>query len=265
MVERVDSLPDELTGSGVALGVHLETPAGIDPGRGEVEAQSLRLERLARRRPDYIDGHHHCHARPRTAEAVAEFAAAAGMAVRSVDAEHRRLLRAAGVRTPERLIGRYAESEPVRPAELDALPAGWTEWMVHPGHAAGFGGSDYDAGREEDLELLLGLELPGSRHSPRPALASEVARSPVGFAVAGLLRRRRRRDDLGEARLERLGEVVQHRHRLVVADQAEVDAAVVAHDPDADGLALGQRDHREDVAEAAAEHVERELRARARW
>ncbi len=160
MVERVDSLPDELAGAGVALGLHLEAPAGIDPGRGEVEAQSLRLERLAGRPPDYIDGHHHCHARTGTAEAVAGFAADAGLAVRSVDAEHRGLLRAAGVRTPDRLIGRYAESEPVLPAELGSLPDGWTEWMVHPGHSAGTGASDYDAGREEDLRALLGFELP---------------------------------------------------------------------------------------------------------
>jgi hypothetical protein len=43
------------------------------------------------------------------------------------------------------------------PAELDTLPGGVTEWIVHPGHRDPAAGSSYDAGREEDLRLLLEL------------------------------------------------------------------------------------------------------------
>ena len=148
MAKRLPSLPVALTGSGVALGVHLE--------EGDPRAQIDRFTGLAGRPPDYIDGHHHCHA----TAAVTSNAAAAGLPVRSIDTAHRRRLREAGVRTPDLLIGRLSEDEPARPAELDKPLPGWTEWMVHPGHPAGEGGSGYDAGRGEDLRVLLELELP---------------------------------------------------------------------------------------------------------
>ena len=61
------------------------------------------------------------------------------------------------------------------------------------------------------------------------------------------------------------GEHLDVLHRVVVAEQAEVDAAVVGHDRDGEGVVLGQEGDGEDVLELAAEHVERDLRARARW
>jgi predicted glycoside hydrolase/deacetylase ChbG (UPF0249 family) len=148
MALRAGPLPAELTDSGLALGLHLEPGA---PGE-----QIARFEALAKRPPDYLDGHRHCHA---TAPVTA-LAAERDLPVRSIDAAHRRSLREAGVRTPDRLIGRYEEGDPVLPPELGPLPPGWTEWMVHPGHAAGSGFSSYDVGREEDLRTLLGLRLP---------------------------------------------------------------------------------------------------------
>lgn len=148
MAQRVDALPTALLDSGVALGLHLEA--------GDPEPQVERFRSIAGRRPDYVDGHHHCHA----TAAVTRLASQLALPVRSIDAEHRRSLRAAGVRTPDLVIGRMRESERVPPPELTALPDGWTEWMVHPGYAAGASGSSYDAGREEDLEMLLGLVLP---------------------------------------------------------------------------------------------------------
>ena len=148
MAGRIDALPADLAEMGVALGVHLEP--------GEPEAQIERFRAVVGRGPDYLDGHHHCHA----TQAVTSLAARLDLPVRSVDAAHRRALQGAGVRTPDLLIGRLDEAEPLPPPELLDLPDGWTEWMVHPGYAAGSGVSSYDAGREEDLEALLELRLP---------------------------------------------------------------------------------------------------------
>lgn len=145
---RLDAIPATLIASDAALGLHLE--------EGEPASQVERFRRIARRDPDYIDGHHHRHA----TAAVTRLGARLGLPIRSIDAEHRQALRSAGVRTPDRLIGRLRESEPARPPELADLPEGWTEWMVHPGYSAGSAVSSYDAGREEDLEMLLGLMLP---------------------------------------------------------------------------------------------------------
>lgn len=151
----------ELLATGVAVGLHLE-----GRGAGEVldeqglRAQLVAFERIAGRPPDHLDGHHHCHARAAAAPIVAAAAAALDLPVRSVDPDHRRLLRAAGARTPDLLVGRYEDEGLPVPAELREPPAGvrFVEWMTHPGHPDPSCGSSYDRGRGEDLEVLLGFE-----------------------------------------------------------------------------------------------------------
>ena len=167
MVLRYAPDPEPLAGTGVAVGLHLE----LD--RAGLAEQVQRFEAAFGRGPDYLDGHHHCHAAGPPAVEVADYASERDLPVRSVDARHRRLLRCRGVTTADRLVGRYSEDEPVLPSEIGTLLRGegtsgeegevW-EWMVHPGRPVGDGSSDYDAGREEDLRLLLELAAePGFR------------------------------------------------------------------------------------------------------
>jgi predicted glycoside hydrolase/deacetylase ChbG (UPF0249 family) len=177
MVRRDACHPQPLLAAGVEIGLHVELP---EPGTraasaAEQEAalaalreQLDRFESLFGRPAAYLDGHHHCHARAGLAEAMADEARQQGLAVRSIDAAHRRLLRRMGVATPDRLVGRFTDEEAALPEELrpavedgTRLPPGVTEWMVHPGYPdPSFDpGSDYDRGREEDLDLLLGLRL----------------------------------------------------------------------------------------------------------
>ncbi|HEX6117720.1 MAG TPA: ChbG/HpnK family deacetylase [Solirubrobacterales bacterium] len=157
MVLRGELDPGLLEGAAVAVGLHLE----LD--RGGLAEQVARFEAVFGREPDYLDGHHHCHARGRPAVEVANLARERGFPVRSVDARHRRLLRCKGVATADRLVGRYSERDPVVPPEIEAAVRGegiWegvVEWVTHPGHAARDGASSYDAGREEDLRVLLEL------------------------------------------------------------------------------------------------------------
>ena len=151
--------PEPLLETGVEVGLHLEPLA-----EAPLEEQLQRFEELFGRPPAHLDGHHHCHAaRGRPALTVARAGRRLGARVRSVSSRHRRLLRSLGVSTPDRLIGRLAEGEPALPEELaralrsEPLPSGLTEWMVHPGHRDLRSGSSYDAGREEDLRLLIEL------------------------------------------------------------------------------------------------------------
>jgi predicted glycoside hydrolase/deacetylase ChbG (UPF0249 family) len=159
--------------TGVEVGIHLDMPrtvarVTVAQVRDLAERQLELFERSFGRPPAFLDGHHHCHASAGHAATVGQLASARDLPVRSVDAAHRRLLRSLGVPTPDLLIGRLSEDEPALPVEIRALltgqpgPPGVVEWMVHPGRASGTGGSSYDRGREEDLELLLGLreELP---------------------------------------------------------------------------------------------------------
>jgi len=162
MVGRRWCDPEPLLATGIEIGVHLEPPG--DDLREQLDA----FERLFRRPPAYLDGHHHCHARPERAERVARLAAERRLAVRSVHERHRALLRGLDVPTPDRLVGRLRPSEPALPALLDGagpLPGGVSEWMVHPGYRDRRAGSSYDAAREEDLRLVLEL---------RPALEARA-------------------------------------------------------------------------------------------
>jgi predicted glycoside hydrolase/deacetylase ChbG (UPF0249 family) len=151
--------PESLLSSEVEIGLHLE-PITV----GSLAEQLDRFELLFGHAPSHLDGHHHCHAKPgRTALGVARLGRRLGMRVRSVNPRHRRLLRCLGVHTNDRLVGRIDEQEAALPEAIrvaiedDVAQPGLTEWMVHPGHSDATSGSSYDAGREEDLRLVINL------------------------------------------------------------------------------------------------------------
>ncbi len=161
MVLRSPDRLGPLLSSGVAVGLHLEAEGGELTEESGL-AQLERFRHLASHPPAFLDGHHHCHAAPSVARAVAAIAAGLGVPVRSVDGAHRRILRDAEVSTPDLLVGRYEERDPVIPAELLEPPrsARWIEWMVHPGHPDPGSGSGYDVGRGEDLAAVLSFSPP---------------------------------------------------------------------------------------------------------
>lgn len=170
--------PEPVLATGVETGLHLDLPVELTQGeRAGPRERDAALRALSEQLdafeaaighpPAYLDGHHHCHAHAGLASAMAREASRRGLAVRSIDAAHRRILRREGVATPDRLIGRYSEeAEAALPPALqplvdggERLPAGVTEWMVHPGHRDPESGSGFDLAREEDLDLLLSLCL----------------------------------------------------------------------------------------------------------
>ena len=142
----------------VEVGLHVERLA-----EAPVAEQLERFAALVGRPPDYLDGHHHCHAAPDVAVTVAEFAAALSIPVRPASDRHRRLLRERGVPAVDRVLGRMSEAVPALPPDIARWreaggdPPGVSEWIVHPGHPDAQVGSSYDRGRGEDLELLLSL------------------------------------------------------------------------------------------------------------
>lgn len=165
MVLRPACDPAPLLAAGVEVGLHIEIPEGADRRAlvGEPSRQLARFERIFGRPPAYIDGHHHCHAAAPLASSVEDSALELGVAVRAIDADHHLHLRRRGIRCVDRLIGRSDERDPAIPdliataLEEGRLPPGTTEWAVHPGYADPGADSSYDAGREQDLGLLLDL------------------------------------------------------------------------------------------------------------
>jgi predicted glycoside hydrolase/deacetylase ChbG (UPF0249 family) len=160
MVEREHCDPEPLIETGVEVGLHIEFegrwgPRSGAPARTALQVQLDRFVDLFHHWPAFLDGHHHCHARPELATPVMVAAQQMGVPVRSVSADHRQWLRERGIHTPDALIGRMRSSEPAgEPPELRHLAPGVTEWAVHPGHPDSASGSSYDLARQEDLETL---------------------------------------------------------------------------------------------------------------
>jgi predicted glycoside hydrolase/deacetylase ChbG (UPF0249 family) len=164
LVEREHCDPGPLRELGVEVGLHLEFEGrwgrrSRNAAQRSLEVQLDRFSREFKGWPAYIDGHHHCHARPEMVEPVATAAKQLKVPVRSVTPRHRQLLTERGIATQDHLIGRLTADEPHPDAALRKLDPGVTIWFLHPGYPDPEAGSEYDSGREDDLDLLLRLSL----------------------------------------------------------------------------------------------------------
>ena len=164
MVDREYCDPEPLLETGIEIGLHIEFEGRWGPRSGAPARTSLRVQLdrfvdLFGRWPSFLNGHHHCHARPELATPVFQMAQAIGVPVRSVNPDHRQWLRERGIDTPDMLIGRTESKQPAEPSELRNLGAGVTEWVTHPGHPDSESGSSYDIARQEDLGLLQKVML----------------------------------------------------------------------------------------------------------
>jgi predicted glycoside hydrolase/deacetylase ChbG (UPF0249 family) len=164
MVEREHCDPAPLRDTGVEVGLHIEFEGrwgrrSRNAAAHSLEIQMDRFSRLFGHWPAYLDGHHDCHARAELLEPVATAAKQLSIPVRSVSERHRRLLRERRIATNDHLIGRLTSGEPHPDKALARLDPGVTIWFLHPGYPDPAAGSDYDAGREDDLGLLQRLSL----------------------------------------------------------------------------------------------------------
>ncbi len=160
LVDREHCDPQPLLESGVELGLHIDFEGrhGSRSGPAARTALGVQMDRFTDkfgRWPSFLNGHHHCHARPELATPVLQTAQQIGIPVRSVNPDHRQWLRERGIATPDLLLGRLLSSEPSDPPELRSLPPGVTEWFTHPGYPDPASGSDYDQARREDLDTLM--------------------------------------------------------------------------------------------------------------
>ena len=186
MVTRPGFDPEPLFQSGVEVGLHVEAPDSETASelRAAPARQAQEFEAAFGRVPAYIDGHRHCHATLPLAPAVEDLALELEVGVRPVGADHRMRLIERGVRCVDRIVGRMEEREPAPPPEISEavetgeLPAGTTEWVVHPGHSDPASGSSYDRGREQDLAVILSLADEAALTRARTTHA-EALRAPV--------------------------------------------------------------------------------------
>jgi predicted glycoside hydrolase/deacetylase ChbG (UPF0249 family) len=164
LVERDHCDPAPLLETGIEIGLHLEFEGrwgkrSRNAAKRSLDVQLDRFTRFFHSWPAYLDGHHHCHARPELIEPVATIAKQIRVPVRSVNERHRQLLRERGIPTQDHLIGRVSPQEEHPDSALRSLDPGVTIWFLHPGYPDPDSGSSYDGAREADLDLLLRLSL----------------------------------------------------------------------------------------------------------
>jgi len=164
MVQREYCDPKPLLESGIEIRLHIEFEGrwgarSAAPARTSLRVQLDRFVDLFGRWPAYLDGHHHCHARPELATPVMQAAQQIGVPVRWVSRDHRQWLSERGIATPDAVVGRLDGSEPAEPPELRDLAPGITEWFTHPGYPDPESGSEYDEERREDLDAVLKLRV----------------------------------------------------------------------------------------------------------
>jgi hypothetical protein len=150
--------PPKLLGDGALVESRVsELPA--DVVAHEVRAQLDMLQRYSGRPATHIDVHKHLHQYPDVLAGLSTVAKERALPVRSIDAQMRAALTAAGVRTNPHFIGdaggdAYWTLETLE-RELRALPDGLTELMCHPGYRPEKTKSGYAAQREVELATFI--------------------------------------------------------------------------------------------------------------
>lgn len=192
--DRVSSLLDLERGEFVSLGVLVRRALGGQLRPEHVAAEcAAQLDRLrsAGITPSHIDSHRHVHALPGVLTAVASAAIEAGVRIVRAPLEPLAInsFQLPALVTKALILGAWLSGEHARAIDgrfirvdhfrgislqgisdfaaglrktIEALPAGTTELMVHPGHAdpelRALDG--YADARERELEVLLSGELP---------------------------------------------------------------------------------------------------------
>ena len=139
--------------------------ANRDEARIELGTQIDAFRARFGRFPTHLDSHHHVGCHEPILELVLDFARAIHAPVRSQDDRIRAAARRLKLRTPDHFVGE-AGPEPYWSAErvlgeIEALPAGVTEFMAHPGYFDGeLAYSRYGIQRETEL---AGLTDPRAR------------------------------------------------------------------------------------------------------
>ena len=139
--------------------------ADKDQARIELGNQIDAFRSLFGRFPTHLDSHHHVGRHEPILELVLDFARAIKVPVRAQDAEVRAAARRLKLRTPDHFLGESGP-EPYWSAErvlghLEALEAGVTELMTHPGYFdEDLAYSRYSVQRETEL---AGLTDPRAR------------------------------------------------------------------------------------------------------
>jgi len=189
---------EELQGSGMGVGVHLNLTLGApvsNPGRvpslvdaegrfirdareaaARARSDEARIElgnqidvfrKIMGRFPTHLDTHHHVGRHDPILDLVLGFARALKVPVRSQDDTVRRAARQLGLRTPDHFMGESGPEPYWSPertvAHLEALPAGLSEFMTHPGYFDDdLAYSRY--GRQRETELA-GLTAPEAKRA----------------------------------------------------------------------------------------------------
>lgn len=127
--------------------------------RRELEAQIALFESVAGRPPSHLDSHHHSALHASVQPVFAAIAAERNLPVRAASPAAQAVLRARGLKTPDRFLDSFYDAGATREnlrLLIAGLEEGTSELMCHPGYADEElrSGSSYAEARDREVAIL---------------------------------------------------------------------------------------------------------------
>ncbi len=153
MVKRKYVNPkDLLNQKNISIGLHLELSLET-PGK-EIENQIKIFRKLFGRFPSHLDGHKYYHLLPGNFSKVLKIAKKYKLPVRSASSVDRKIMRKAGVKTPDQFISWHPDRKEKLFKDLKNARGKTIELLCHPGYFDPKSGLSYNRQREKELKIL---------------------------------------------------------------------------------------------------------------
>jgi predicted glycoside hydrolase/deacetylase ChbG (UPF0249 family) len=143
---------DLLSHKNISIGLHLEL--SLETPRKEIENQIKIFRKLFGRFPSHLDGHKYYHLLPGNFSKVLKIAKKYKLPVRSASSVDRKIMRKAGVKTPDQFISWHPDRKEKLFKDLKNARGKTIELLCHPGYFDPKSSSSYNGQRGKELKIL---------------------------------------------------------------------------------------------------------------
>src|SRR3989339_1163557 len=153
MIKREFIKPkDLLEQKHVSIGLHLEL--SLETPAEEMEQQIKVFSKLFGRFPSHLDGHKYYHLLPSNFSKVLKIAKKYELPVRSTSSDDRKIMREAGIKTPDQFISWHPDRKAKLFKDLKSAKSRTIELLCHPGYFDPKATDSYNKQREVEQEIL---------------------------------------------------------------------------------------------------------------
>ena len=141
----------------ISVGLHLELKEKTSTK--EIENQIRKFKKRLNQLPSHLDGHQHCHLTKNNLSKVIKVAKKYNLPVRSRFDEDRKIIKKAGIKTPNQFISWHPSRKEKMFQDLKNIKSGIVELACHPGYYDKKCRYPYNKQHEEELKILKGIEF----------------------------------------------------------------------------------------------------------